>query len=123
MEPEQMARGVAIGRIVFGVGFVTMPGWTGRVWIGRDADRPRVKLLTQAIGARDLTMGLGALLAMSGGRPARGWFEAISLTDAFDFACGLLAGDRIPPASRATVLALAGGSAAQAAHPAAGVDE
>src|SRR5918911_635633 len=108
MEPEQMARGVAIGRIVFGVGFVTMPGWTGRVWIGRDADRPRVKLLTQAIGARDLTMGLGALLAISNGGPARGWFEAISLTDVFDFTWCLLAGDRIHPAARGTVLVLAG---------------
>ena len=118
-----MARNVAAARIVFGVAFLAAPGLTGRVWIGRDAERPGVKLLTQAIGARDLTMGLGALLAMGAGRPARGWFEAISLTDAFDFACGLMAGDRIPPAARATVLVLAGGSAAQAAYAASGVDD
>ena len=118
-----MARSVAAARIVFGIAFMAAPGLTGRVWIGRDADRPGVRLLTQAIGARDLTMGLGALRAMSSDKPARGWFEAISLTDAFDFACGLLAGDRIPPAARATVLALAGGSAAQAAYAASGVDE
>ena len=118
-----MARNVAAARILFGVAFIAVPGLTGRVWIGRDAERPGVKLLTQAIGARDLTMGLGALLAMSAGRPARGWFEAISITDALDFACGLLAGDRIPPASRAAVLVLAGGSAAQAAYAASGVDD
>ena len=118
-----MAQGVAGARIVFGLGFMLMPGLTGRVWIGHDAERPGVKLLTQAIGARDLTMGLGAAIAMSQGKPARGWMEAISLTDVCDFACGLLAGDRIPPTARAAVLVLAGGSAAQAAYAATGVDD
>jgi hypothetical protein len=114
---------VAGARIVFGVGFMAMPGLTGRLWIGRDAERPAVKLLTQAIGARDLAMGLGAVITMSRDVPARGWFEGIALTDALDFACGLLAGDRIPPAQRASVLALAGGSALQAAYAASGVDD
>jgi hypothetical protein len=118
-----MARDVAAARIVFGIGFMTMPGWTGRVWIGRDSDRPAVKLLTQAIGARDIAMGLGAIIAMSRDGPARGWFEAISLTDALDFACAVAAGDRIPPSCRAAVLALAGGSALQAAYAASGVDD
>jgi hypothetical protein len=118
-----MARSVAGARIVFGLAFMTMPGWTGRVWIGADAERPAVRVLTQAIGARDLAMGVGAVIAMRGDGPARGWFEAISLTDVLDFVCGLAAGDRIPPASRAAVLALAGGSAAQAAYAATGVDD
>jgi hypothetical protein len=117
-----MARGVTAGRIVFGLAFLTMPGWTGRVWIGPDSERPAVKLLTQAIGARDLTMGIGALVAMRRGKHARGWMEAISLTDAIDFTCGLLAGDAIPPSSRAAVLVLASASAAQAAYAASGVD-
>ena len=118
-----MARSVAGARVVFGIAFMAMPGWTGRVWIGRDADRPAVRVLTQAIGARDFTMGLGTIIAMRRGKPARGWLEAISLTDALDFACGMAAGDRIPPASRAAVLALAGGSALQAAYAASGVDD
>ncbi|MEA2388931.1 MAG: hypothetical protein QOG41_1704 [Thermoleophilaceae bacterium] len=118
-----MAQGVAGARIVFGIAFMTMPGWTGRVWIGRDADRHAVKILTQAIGARDLTMGLGALIAMRNGRGARGWFQAISLTDVFDFTCALLAKEVLPPAQRAMVLALAGGSAAQAAYASTGVED
>jgi hypothetical protein len=117
-----MAQGVAGARIVFGLAFMAAPGLTGRLWIGPDAQRPGVKLLTQAIGARDLTMGLGALVAMRRRKPARGWMEAISLTDALDFTCGLLAKDVLPPANRATVLVLAGGSAAQAAYAASGVD-
>jgi hypothetical protein len=115
-----MAKGVATARVVFGLAFVAMPGRTGRVWIGRDAERTAVRVLTQAIGARDLTMGLGALVAMRRGKHVRGWMEAISLTDALDFTCGLLAKDAIPPSSRAAVLVLAGGSAAQAAYAASG---
>ena len=118
-----MAMSVAGARIGFGIAFMTMPGWTGRIWIGRDADRHAVKILTQAIGARDLTMGLGAVIAMRRGKPARGWFEAISLTDVLDFVCALLAKDVLPPGQRAMVLALAGGSAAQAAYASTGVDD
>ena len=120
VEPKRMAQQVAGARIAFGLAFMTMPGWTGRVWIGRDADRHAVKLLTQAIGARDLTMGLGALIAMRQGKPARGWFEAISLTDALDFTCAVLAKGVLPPAQRGMVMALAGGSAALAAYASTG---
>src|SRR5947209_19680235 len=123
MNPRQLAQGVGIARIAFGIGFITMPGWTGRIWIGSDSHRPAVKVLTQAIGARDVLMGAGTLMAMRRGRRARGWLEAISATDVIDFTCGLLAGERIPKASRAAVLVLAGGSAAQAAVAARGVDE
>jgi hypothetical protein len=123
VDPKQLAQGVGVARIAFGIGFITMPGWTGRIWIGSDSHRPAVKVLTQAIGARDLLMGMGTLMAMRRGRRARGWLEAISFTDVVDFTCGLLAGDRIPRSSRIAVLALAGGSAAQAAIAARGVDE
>ncbi|MBV9213355.1 MAG: hypothetical protein JOZ25_06880 [Actinobacteria bacterium] len=122
MDPNKLAQGVGAARIAFGLAFIAMPGWTGRIWIGRDSHRPAVKVLTQAIGARDLLMGIGTLMAMRRGR-ARGWLEAVSLTDALDFTCAVLAGDRIPPASRAAVIALAGGSAAQAAIAARGVDQ
>src|SRR5213080_1378838 len=116
-----MASGVAAARIVFGLGFIAMPGWTGRVWIGRDSDRPAVRVLTQAIGARDLLMGVGALIAMRRRKHVRAWMQAISLTDVIDFACALAARNAIPPVSRAAVLALAGGSAAQAAYASTGV--
>ena len=117
-----MAQGVAAARIVFGIGFIAMPGWTGRVWIGRDSDRPAVRVLTQAIGARDLLMGVGAMIAMRRRKHVRGWMQAISATDVIDFTCAVAARDAIPAASRAAVLVLAGGSAAQAAYAASGVE-
>ena len=123
MNPRDSARSVAIARIVFGAAFMLAPGLTGRIWIGREATQPPVKVLTAAIGARDLAMGIGVLMAMSRGKPARGWLEGIALTDVLDFTMGLLGRDRLPTANRRIVLALAGGSALQAATAAAGVDD
>jgi hypothetical protein len=123
VDPKDSARAVAIGRIVFGAAFMLAPGLTGRVWIGEDANRPAVKILTTAIGARDLAAGLGVLMAMSRGKPARGWLEGIALTDALDFTAALLGRERLPTAQRRIVLALAAGSAIQAATAATGVDD
>ena len=123
MNAKDSARSVAVARIVFGAAFMLAPGLTGRIWIGREANEPPVKTLTTAIGARDLAMGLGVLMAMGRGKPARGWLEGIALTDVHDFVAGLLARDRLPTANRRIVLALAGGSAIQAATAAAGVDD
>jgi hypothetical protein len=123
VDPKDSARAVAIGRIVFGAAFMLAPGLTGRVWIGEDANRPAVKILTTAIGARDLAAGIGVLMAMGRGKPARGWLEGIALTDALDFTAALLGRERLPTAQRRIVLALAAGSAIQAATAATGVDD
>ena len=52
MNPRDSARSVAIARIVFGAAFMLAPGLTGRIWIGREATQPPVKVLTAAIGAQ-----------------------------------------------------------------------
>ncbi len=123
MDPKQLARNMGIARVTFGLGFMLLPGLTGRVWIGDEADGDRPKVLTQAIGARDLVMGLGILGAMGSNRPVKGWLQMTALTDALDFLAGLVAGDRLPPWNRRILLALAGGSALQGAIAAAGIDD
>ena len=118
-----MARNMGIARVAFGLAFMLLPGLTGRIWIGRDATRDGPRILTQAVGARDLVMGLGVLGAMGNDRPVRGWLQMIALTDALDFVAALLSRDRLPTAQRRVVLAIAGGSAAQGAYAAQGVDD
>ena len=88
------------------------PGLAGRMWIGSDAARRPVKVLARAFGARDLAIGLGIVIALDRGTPARGWIEAGVLSDALDTAASLLAGDSIPPAIRWPCVALGAGSAA-----------
>jgi hypothetical protein len=111
MTPQEIALGFARNRIAFGVGFVLVPGWMGRLWIGDDAKRPAVKLLTRALGVRDLVIGLGTAIALDRGAPVRGWLEAAALSDAVDLVATLLASGSIPDRSRNVVAAIAGGSA------------
>ena len=115
MTRMDLARGLAVNRIVFGSGLVLAPGVTGRTWLGRDAHRPATKVFARALGARDVALGLGALLALQGGEPARRWFQGQLISDATDVIATLAAGRGIPPVSRAFALAVAGGSTAVAA--------
>ena len=122
MEPRDIAMVQARGRIAFGLGFLLFPGLTGRMWAGRDAERTGTKLFIRALGARDLAIGLGVVIAFDRGTPVRGWLEASTLADAADFVATLIARDEIPSAALPGALTLAGGSAALGAWLARVVD-
>jgi hypothetical protein len=123
MEPRELALSQARGRIAVGTGLVLLPGLAGRMWIGDDATRSAVKVFTRALGARDLAIGLGVVLALDRGAPVRGWLEAGVLADAVDFAGTLLAGGAIPAGARRAAMAVAGGSALAGAALARALDE
>lgn len=105
-----MALSHARGRMAVGAALVLAPGLAGSRWIGDDASRPAVKVLSRALGVRDFALGLGIAVALDRGGPARGWLEAAALSDAVDLVATLVAGDSIPPASRKAVALVAGGS-------------
>jgi hypothetical protein len=123
VKPSEIALWMARGRINFGAAFLLMPGLAGRLWIGDDADRPQVKVLTRALGARDLAIGLGVAIALDRGAPVRGWLEAAALSDAADFAATLLAHGSIPDNARNVAAAVAGASAVTGAVLARALDE
>jgi hypothetical protein len=123
MEPRDAAVLHARGRIAVGAAFVLFPGLAGRMWIGSDAGRRPVKVLARAFGARDLAIGLGIVIALDRGTPARGWIEAGVLSDAIDTCASLLAGNSIPPAIRWPCVALGAGSTAAGAALASEFDE
>ena len=85
MEPRDMAISQARGRMAFGAAFLVAPGTAARGWIGVDATRPGTRVITRALGARDLALGLGIVIAIDRGAPVRGWLEASALSDAVDF--------------------------------------
>ena len=123
MQARDLALWQARGRIAVGAAFALAPGLAGRHWIGADATRPPVKVVTRALGARDLVLGLGVMLAIDRGAPVRGWLEGAALADAVDMAATLLAGDSIPELARRSAVLIAGGSAALAAALARALDE
>ena len=100
---------ISLGRFLFGVAFVARPKLLEEAWIGKQARLPGAQVLGRAVGARDLTVGLGGLQAVArGDGSARPWLAAASLCDAVDFAATYAAGRRIPRRGRNGVLAIAG---------------
>lgn len=94
---EKLATGLAVARILFGIGYLIAPAQTGRGWIGRMADREQTAVFTRALGARDLVLGGGALWALRAGRgQARQWFLAHAVADATDLIATLHARDALP---------------------------
>jgi hypothetical protein len=123
MDARALALTQARGRIAVGAALVLVPGLAGGLWIGEDARRRSVKVAARALGARDLAIGLGVVIALDRGTPVRGWLEAGTLADIVDAAATVLAGDSIPSGARSKVLMIASGSAALGAALARALDE
>jgi hypothetical protein len=118
MEKDQarrIAEAIAAGRIAIGVVALVAPTVPLRPWVGRDfAWQPRAKLLARSLGARDLALGIGVMLAVRHKAPVRGWVEGAALADAGDAVATLLAFPKLPKGGRWLVLASAAGAAAAA---------
>ncbi|HSK90523.1 MAG TPA: hypothetical protein VK875_04340 [Euzebyales bacterium] len=84
-------RGIALARIGIGVVATLAPGVGARFQFGSAA--PELAVTVRMLGARDLGLGLGALLAERHGSAAlRGWAEAGALADAVDAVAFLRSG-------------------------------
>jgi hypothetical protein len=105
------SRVLGLGRTVYGTGLVVMPTAFAKPWIGADADRPTVQLASRALGVRDATVGLGALMTAGDPDRQRPWLAAGAISDLVDMAATLLAGEAIPQRSRRAVAVFAAASA------------
>jgi hypothetical protein len=109
MRPSTLAIGFGAGRALVGVALLAAPAPIARSWVGAD-DTPAT-VLARSLGARDLVIGAGLVLAAArGGDPAR-WLAGGVLADSVDGIFTLAAGDGIPRNGRVATTALAGGSA------------
>jgi hypothetical protein len=95
MEPRNLAVGLAGGRIAIGVVSLLAPGLVGRTMTGPDGATGGARLLARMVGARDLGLGLGVLLALDRGAPVRGWLEVSAVVDGIDAGACLLARDHV----------------------------
>src|SRR5215216_8092029 len=100
---------ISLGRSAFGVAFIAEPTLMERAWIGKQARVPGAQVLTRAVGARDLALGLGGLQALRrDDGSTRPWLAAAAVCDAVDFGATWTAGRGIPRQARSGVLAIAG---------------
>ena len=95
MQGRELAVGLAGGRIAIGVVSLLAPQLVGRTMIGREGSEGGTRLFARMVGARDLGLGLGLLVALDRGAPVRGWLEASAVVDGIDAAACLLARRRI----------------------------
>lgn len=91
MERRDLAVSVARGRIAIGVVSLLAPGLVGRTITGRVGSEGGTRLFLRMVGARDLGLGLGVLVALDRSAPVRGWLEASAVVDGLDAAACLLA--------------------------------
>jgi hypothetical protein len=116
------AQTLALLRVGIGAVAITFPGMVLRPWVGADSKRPTVRLLSRALGGRDIALGLGALLALRHEGPVRGWLEAGGLADAGDVLTTVVGWRAAPRGGRWLVLMAAGAGVAGAGVLAGSVD-
>ena len=110
MSVERVAQAVAALRCGIGILFIVAPRRAVSGWLGDDAD-PSTRIPSQALGVRELALGLGMFDALRTSRPdeARRWLTAgiaCDVTDVVVTGCS-----RIPAARRAPITALAASGA------------
>ena len=107
MDARDLAVGLAGARIAIGVVSLLAPGLVGRAMMRRGGDSGGMRLLLRVVGARDLALGLGVLVALDREAPVRGWLQASAVVDGLDAAGCLLARHHLRP----TVFPAAAGAA------------
>jgi len=111
MEGRDLAVSLAGGRIAIGLVSLLAPGFVGRTMTGRDGSGGGTRLFARMVGARDLGLGLGLLVALNRGAPARGWLEASAVVDGIDTTACLLAREHIRTSVLPGAVGLAGAGA------------
>lgn len=106
---------VARLRLALGVVAMAAPELALRPWVGDAGRGPARRVLARSLGARDVALGLGVLMAARRQAPLRGWVEAGALADTGDVLATAIAFGRLPQAGRVLVLALSAGAASAGA--------
>jgi hypothetical protein len=111
--PRDLARIQALGRVAAGTALVVAPRLVATAWLGaRTARRPGTGVVTTALGARDLALGVGQARALAQGHGATPWIMAGAFADGVDLVATLRARRDLPAAGVASIVAMAGGSTA-----------
>ena len=102
---------MGLGRVAIGASMVVSPEKAGATWVGALSKRPGAQTLTAAVGARDVALGLGALVTASDGDAARPWVLGAALGDFVDLVATVRAKEDLPDQAVIGVGILAGASA------------
>jgi hypothetical protein len=90
------------------------PGLFGRLWIGASGLAPGVRVLTRALGIRDVALGMGLLRATELGQDDHSWLVLGAASDAVDALATLASFHHLPRLRRWIIVASAAGAASTA---------
>ncbi len=111
MDERDQARGLALLRVLLGAGFFLAPRLGVRAWTGEAVPSIGAVVAARGVGARDVAIGLGTLIALEHKGAIRGWLEAGVIADAADATSALFAGRRMS-ARRRFLFAVSGAASA-----------
>jgi hypothetical protein len=124
MDDAKLALLLARGRIAIGVAMVVAPGLVARRMSATSTAYGLELPFARMIGARDLALGLGIVVALDRGAPVRGWLEGAALADTADCFASLAArkqlgrGGLIGTVGLASISAVVGAVLARRLEPA-----
>jgi hypothetical protein len=108
----QLAAASVLGlRVSYGVALIATPRRLGLRWLGPAAGDAPVQVALRALGAREVILHAGALLALRREAPIRPWLSASAAGDVTDIIATAAGRRRLPRGSAPATLAVAGGSA------------
>lgn len=119
MDTAVLARFTALCRAGIGCAFIVAPELSMRPWIGREAGRPRTRLLVRALGTRDVVIAAGTL-ASPEAQARRSWLSAALVADLADLLLTIAGRKRLPQTGATFVLVVAGAGVAMGAAALAG---
>ncbi len=120
---RRLVRLIAWGRIGIGVMALLTPERMAEPWVGELARSPSARVLSRAMGGRDLAIGVGCLRALiRSDEEALSWVALGGMADAVDTVATLMALGHLHPARRWLVLALTAGAATSSFWAASSLD-
>ena len=112
MELPRVAGGAVLAlRIAYGIGLIAAPRRLALRWLGPDAERAPVQVALRGLGAREVILHGGALLALARDEPVWTWLAASAAGDLTDVLAIAAGRHQLPSGSAPATLAVGGGSA------------
>lgn len=84
LDERDIARFLSLGRVAFGAFMVLAPRRAARLWTGENDESAISAMAVRGLGARDMAIGMGALVALEEDGDVAGWMRAGAISDAGD---------------------------------------
>jgi hypothetical protein len=111
LDDGDLARLLSVGRVVAGGLLFIAPRRAARAWTGENEDSAISVMAVRGLGARDMAIGMGTLVAIERGGDVGGWLRAGAASDATDALSVLAHFGRLPDIRRWLLGATACGAA------------